>query len=89
MEVAVVPPANKQSNSVWTAACTSAVDVEPIAVANGVVDVEEEGADGGGVTVVVGTVEDADDMILLGSSQGSDSGKNTGEVLSKMADETG
>ena len=81
----MVLPANKRSNSVWTAACTSAVDVEPIAVANGVVDVEEEGADGSGVV----TVEGADDMTLSGSSQGSDSGKNTGEVLSKMADETG
>ena len=66
------------------------MDVEPVVVADGVVDVEEEGADGGAVvTVVVGTVEGADDMTLSGSSQGSDSGKNTGEVLSKMTDETG
>ena len=66
------------------------MDVEPVAVADGVVDVEEEGADGSGVvTVVVGTVEGADDMTLSGGSRGSDSGKNTGEVLSKMTDETG
>ena len=66
------------------------MDVESVVVADGVVDMEEEGADGGSVvTVVVGTVEGADDMTLSGSSQGSDSGKNTGEVLSKMTDETG
>ena len=66
------------------------MDVEPVAVADGMVDVEEEGADGGGiVTVVVGMVEGADDRTLSGSSRGSDSGKNTGEVLSKMTDETG